>query len=118
MKEPVDNNAVHAEIHIRDKKPFFKHKSINTRQLIQLSKDSGILQEKEKDITSNLYQWAHVGHSSFSAEHLGKSQIKAWMWRERRDDYNLQLVSKADIKIQRAFLEGWSVAQKKTFLRF
>lgn len=34
------------------------------------------------------------------------------MWRERRDDYNLKLVSKADIKIQRAFLEGRSVAQE------
>lgn len=40
------------------------------------------------------------------------------MWRERRDDYNLKLVSEADIKIQRAFLEGWSVAQKKTFMKF
>lgn len=37
------------------------------------------------------------------------------MWRERRDDYNLKLVSKADIKIQRAFLEGWSVAQEDIY---
>lgn len=77
MKEPVDNKSVHAEMHIRDKKTLFKHKSKITRQLIQLSKDSGVLQGKENDITSNLYQWSHVGNCSFSAEHLGMSQIKA-----------------------------------------
>lgn len=56
MEEPVENKSVHAEMHIRDKKTLFKHKSINTRRLIQLSKDSGVLQEKENDINSNLYQ--------------------------------------------------------------